>query len=146
MTATAAPATLTGDTTTRTRRSHPMLRAGALAGATAALATTAVAAGALAADVPLEIGGEQIPLLGFAQLTLMATVIGVVLANAFARWTSAPRRAFTLSTVALTLLSFVPDVVADATTATKLVLVATHVVAAAVVIPVIARRLPERSH
>jgi hypothetical protein len=38
-------------------------------------------------------------------------------------------------------LSFVPDVIVDATTATKLVLITTHLVAAAIVVPAIARRL-----
>jgi hypothetical protein len=146
MTATTAPATCTTDITIRTRHSYPLLRTGGLAGAAAALATTVAAAVALAADVPLEIDGEQIPLLGFAQLTLAATVIGVVIAKAVARWSASPRRNFVMTTVALTALSFVPDVVADATTASKSVLIATHVIAAAIVIPALARRLPECSH
>jgi hypothetical protein len=39
-------------------------------------------------------------------------------------------------------LSFVPDVLADAGVATKILLMLTHVVAAAIVIPAVARRLP----
>jgi hypothetical protein len=38
-------------------------------------------------------------------------------------------------------LSFVPDVLADATVATTVFLMVTHVVAAAIVIPAVARRL-----
>jgi hypothetical protein len=40
-----------------------------------------------------------------------------------------------LTTVALTALSLVPDVTADATTATKATLVAAHLLAAAILIP-----------
>jgi hypothetical protein len=45
-------------------------------------------------------------------------------------------------TVALTALSIVPDVIVDADVATRLVLGLTHLIAAAVVVPMIARRLP----
>jgi hypothetical protein len=38
-------------------------------------------------------------------------------------------------------LSLVPDVIADAATGTKALLMVTHLVAAAIVIPVVARRL-----
>jgi hypothetical protein len=47
--------------------------------------------------------------------------------------------------VALTGLSFVRDLALAATSATKVVLMATHVVAAALVVPALAGRLPERS-
>ena len=52
-----------------------------------------------------------------------------------------PRSTFIRTTVALTVLSFVPDVIADATPATKALLMLTHLVAAAIVIPAVARRL-----
>jgi Family of unknown function (DUF6069) len=42
----------------------------------------------------------------------------------------------------LTALSLVPDVAADAAAATKMLLMLAHLVAAAIVIPAIARRLP----
>jgi hypothetical protein len=41
----------------------------------------------------------------------------------------------------LTALSLVPDVLADASAATKMLLMLAHVAAAAIVIPAIARRL-----
>jgi Family of unknown function (DUF6069) len=56
-----------------------------------------------------------------------------------------PQRTFTTTTVALTGVSFVPDLVIAASPATKLVLVATHVVAAAIVIPALAGRLAEQA-
>ena len=99
----------------------------------------AVAGGA--ADVPLAIDSEQIPLLGFAQLTMMGAVIGTVLAVSFNKWARRPHRTFVVTTVALTVLSLVPDVMADATTGSKLVLMLTHLVAATIVVPTLAKRL-----
>jgi len=46
-----------------------------------------------------------------------------------------------ITTVVLTALSVVPDLTADATTATKLTLISAHLVAAAVIIPALAARL-----
>jgi hypothetical protein len=142
MTATAVPVPTTTDEATETR-SPSLWRAGLRSGLVAGAATSVVAAVALAAGVPLEIAGEQIPVLGFAQLTLMSTVLGVLLAAALRRWARQPERTFVVAALALTGLSFVPDVTADATTATKLVLIATHVVAASIVIPALARRLAD---
>jgi hypothetical protein len=134
--------TNTTESPARTARARALWVAGLVSGAVAAVATTVVAAVALAADVPLEIDGEQIPLFGFAQLTMMGAVIGTVLAVAFAKWARRPHRTFVVTTVVLTALSLVPDVIADATTGSKLVLMLTHVVAAAIVVPTLAKRLP----
>jgi hypothetical protein len=60
-----------------------------------------------------------------------------------ARRSAHARDLFVKTTLALTALSFVPDVLADAQTATKLTLILTHVVAAAIVIPAIASRLAD---
>ena len=115
------------------------LRAGLVAGA----ATSGVAAAASAADVPLEIAGEAIPLAGFFQLTLMCVAVGVLIARVIARRARHAERTWTRTAVALTALSLVPDVTADATIATKVVLIATHLVAAAIVVPAIAARLAD---
>jgi hypothetical protein len=120
-------------------------RAGARTGLLAAAATTALAGGASAAGVSLEVGGEAIPLAGFAQMTLLCVAVGVVLAAAVRRWAAAPRRTFTVATVALTAASLGPDLAVSASTATRAVLMATHLVAAAIVIPALASRLPECS-
>jgi hypothetical protein len=117
-------------------------RVGLVAGIAAAAATTAIAAVAQAADVPLEMGGEAIPLAGFAQLTLLGAALGVLLAWVVRRRSARPRQRFVVATVALTALSCVPDVLADASAASKAVLIVTHLVAAAIVIPSIAARLP----
>jgi hypothetical protein len=118
-------------------------RTGALAGVAAAVATTGVVVAADAIGVPIKIGGEAIPMAGFAQLTLFFTAIGVVMASVMARRATHARHTFVSTTLVLTALSFVPDVLADAQTATKLTLILTHVVAAAIVIPALAFRLAD---
>jgi hypothetical protein len=74
-------------------------------------------------------------------MTLLGAALGVLLAKALVRWTAQPARNFVAATVALTAASIVPDLTVDASTASRLVLIATHVVAAAIVIPALARRL-----
>jgi hypothetical protein len=133
---------MTASTETTAKR-LPLLKAGAVAGTIAAAATTSIAAVASAADVSLAIDGEEIPVVGFAQMTLVWTFVGVGIAALLRRFTPAPRSEWVKVTVALVALSFVPDITADTDTATKLVLMLTHVIAAAIVIPAIARRLPE---
>lgn len=107
----------------------------------AGAATSAVAAVAHAAGVSLEVGGEEIPLLGFANLTVILSVVGLGIATGIRRWSAAPRRTWVITASALTALSLVPDVLADASVATKVTLMTTHVVAAAIVVPALARRL-----
>ena len=133
-------ATTANEAPARTSR-RALWTAGLVSGAVASAATTVMAAVASAADVALTIDGEEIPLFGFAQLTIFGAVIGTVLAWAFSKWASRPRRTFVVTTVVLTALSLVPDVIVDASLATKLVLMATHVVAAAIVVPSVAKRL-----
>ena len=74
-------------------------------------------------------------------LTAIFSLVGLVLAVVLARFARRPRTAFVRTTVVLTVLSLVPDVIAAATPATKMLLMLTHLVAAAIVIPAIARRL-----
>ncbi len=130
--------TATADTDRSDRR--PVWRAALVSGAAAAAAVTAVAAIARGADVDLAVGGEPIPLLGFAQLTLVGATVGILIAVACRRWSRRPRVAFVRVTAGLTALSIVPDVVADATAASRVVLGLTHVIAAAVIVPAIAPR------
>lgn len=121
-------------------RSPRLWTAGLASGVVAAAATTVIAVAAHAAGVPLTISGEAIPTLGFAQLTLVGAVLGILLAR-LARRFAHPRTVFVRATAALTALSVVPDVLADASAPSRLVLAATHVVAAAVIVPALARRL-----
>lgn len=118
---------------------RPIWRAGGASGVVAAASTSALAA----ATGPLEVAGEQIPVYAFAQLTLIAVLIGTFLATRLARRARSPRRTFVVTTLALTAASLVPDVLADASTGTRLALMATHLVAAAIVIPALAARLSD---
>lgn len=141
-------ATLTTVPTTRqaeqATKSQPVWKQGLVAGLAASVATTAVVVVARAVDVPVDAAGESIPILGFAQMTLLCTAIGILLARVIGRRAARPRALFVKVTVALTALSFVPDITLDAGTATKVTLILTHLVAAAIVIPALAGRLPER--
>jgi len=146
MTTTTIPTTSISTITTepatrRTDRRRSLWLTGAASGVAAAAATTLIVVAARAADISVSVQGQQIPLFGFAQLTLVGAVIGVVLAKALARWARRPRHTFVATTVALTALSLVPDAIVDATAASKVVLMLTHVVAATIIVPRVAIRL-----
>ncbi|HWM06355.1 MAG TPA: DUF6069 family protein [Actinophytocola sp.] len=129
--------TVPGVTTT----TGSLIGAGVVATALASVATSFVAAAGHAAGISLDIGGAPIPVQGFAVLTTFFSLVGLVLAVVLSRVARRPRSTFIRSTVVLTVLSLVPDVLADATPATQALLMLTHVVAAAIVIPAVARRL-----
>jgi hypothetical protein len=119
-----------------------LTRSGFAAAALASGATSAVAAAGHAAGISLDVGGASIAVLGFAVLTAMFSLVGLVLAAVLSRTARRPRSTFVRTTVVLTVLSLVPDAMADAASVTKVLLTLTHVVAAAIVIPAVARRLP----
>jgi hypothetical protein len=123
--------------------SRRLLVPGLVAGAVASAATTATVLVAHALGEDVAIAGEQIPVAGFAQFVMVGALLGVVLAKVLARKATHPRSAFVRTTIGLTALSIVPDLVVDATTGAKLVLALTHVIAAATIIPVLAARMPE---
>jgi hypothetical protein len=133
MTATSTPAPTTG--------TLPLVGTGLAATALASGATSLVAAAGHAAGISLNVSGAPIPIAGFAMLTAVFSGVGLVLAVVLARVARRPRAVFVRTTVVLTVLSLVPDIIAEATTATKLLLMLTHLVAAAIVIPAVARRL-----
>jgi hypothetical protein len=118
-----------------------LLLAGSVATVTAAVATALVAASGEAVGISTAVSGTSIPVSGFAVLTVIFAALGLGIAAALRRFARRPRTAWLRTTVALTVLSFVPDVLADATVSTKILLMLTHVVAAAIVIPAVARRL-----
>ncbi|NYI78985.1 DUF6069 family protein [Nocardioides panzhihuensis] len=107
----------------------------------ASAVVTALAAVSSAAGVSFETDGSPIPILGFAQLTAVFSLIGVAMAAVMARVARRPRRTFVVTTVVLTVVSLVPDVTFGFDAASAIVLMLLHVVAAAIVIPVLARRL-----
>ena len=143
MTATATVSTTSARSVANPSSNRQVRRSGAVSGVVASAATVGVAGAAQAIGVPIEIAGQSIPLLGFAQLTLVAALIGVVTASIMARRAVHARHAFVSTALALTALSFLPGILANATTATKLTLVVTHVVAAAIIIPALASRLAD---
>jgi hypothetical protein len=120
------------------RLTSTLLRSTVSVGVLAAAVTTAGAVALRAAGVPLAVHGK-IPLAGFPQVTFIAAVIGGVLLALLNRRSSAPRRRFVQMTIGLTAISCVlPAAFAD-TTASKFALVALHLVAPAIIVPVLAR-------
>jgi hypothetical protein len=113
-----------------------LVRSGAVAGSTAAIGTTVVAAVARAGGVSLEIDGTAIPIPAFAWWTVVGAAIGIVVA----RLLRDRRRFVVLATVA-TGLSLLPAIAAPDDTATSVVLVTAHLLAAAIIIPALGRRL-----
>jgi len=144
MTTTTDPATVTTtDLASQDRTAPgPVWKAGLLGGLVAASGTVAVVAVAHAAGTPVETApGTPIPLLGFAQVTLFFVAIGTLLARTMARRADHPRTTFVRTTVVLTALSLVPDALLSTDATDRLVLVLTHLVAAAIVIPALSSRL-----
>ncbi|VXC27485.1 DUF6069 family protein [Aeromicrobium sp. 9AM] len=112
--------------------------------ALAAMAATALgAAAARAAGVDFAVSGsdETIPVSGVAVVTGFFSLIGIVIALVLQRWSARPAERFVWSTVSLTAVSLVPPVLAAANTTTAVALIALHLVAAAVMIPALARRM-----
>jgi len=134
--------TITSADRARVRGSAPLLRTGLPAVALAGVATTTVAAAGRAAGISLDMAGEPIPVLGFGVLTVVFGLVGVALALALSRWSRQPRRTFVVTTLVLTLLSLVPDALADVAGSTRALLMTTHLVAASIIVPALARRLP----
>jgi len=117
-----------------------LVRCGAIAGLAAATAATAVAAASSAADVPLTVDRTAIPPGAFAWWTVIAAVLGTVLARVVRA-----RRRFVLVASVLTALSLVPALAAPDDLATRVVLVGCHLLAAAILIPALARPFPARA-
>jgi hypothetical protein len=123
------------------RRARRYLRTGLTTGLAAGVANVALVAVARAADVAVDVEGEAIPVLGFLQLTVIGALVGALLAIGAAKWAHRPRRTFVWITATLTVLSLVPDVLAETDTASKLVLMGSLVLAAAIIVPALAARL-----
>ncbi len=124
-----------------TSSTRTLTATGVTAAAVASAATMTVAAVGHAAGISLDMGGAPIPVSGFGVLTAVFSLVGVALAVVLSRKARHPQRAFIRTTVVLTVLSLVPDAIADAAPATKALLMFAHLVAAAIVIPAVARRL-----
>ena len=123
---------------TSSRLTSTLPRATATVGVLAAAATTGVAAILRAAGVPLSVNG-QIPLAAFAQFTFIGAVIGGVLLGLLIRRSTAPLQRFVQIAIGLTALSCVAPLTFADTVASKFALVGMHLVAAAIIVPVLAR-------
>jgi hypothetical protein len=138
-----ATATVPTTTTQTTTGRFQVLKAGSAAGAVAAVVTTLIATGTHAAGVSFaDRTGESIPVFAFAQLTLIGALLGVALAAGVRRRASQPRRTFTRVAWSLAVASCVAPTLIGLGAASVAVLVVEHLVAAAIVIPRIAARLP----
>ncbi|SDD55250.1 DUF6069 family protein [Auraticoccus monumenti] len=124
------------------RGAWSVVRTGLLGVLAAAAATMTVAALGRAGGISTDVGGVPIPVYWFGVLTVLFGLVGVVLAVALRRWARRPRRTFLVVTLALTALSLVPDLLADTGASTRALLMTTHLAAAALVVPTLARRLP----
>jgi amino acid transporter len=137
-----ATQTTTHVTTTPTVERRPVWKHGVAAAFAAAVTTTVLAALASAAGVSFaDRTGASIPIAGFAQLTLVFSLIGVGLAAVLARRARHPRSTFVRTAVALTVLSFVPDLTFGFDAASAATLITLHTIAAASVVPTLAGRL-----
>lgn len=137
-------------TTPRRTGSRGMWAVGTVAGVVSSLVVIALVAIAEGAGVPMAVAEnsskqpEQIPLLGYGMVILGSTLVGLLLATAFARWAGRPRRAFVIAALVLTAVSFAFPATTTATTATKVMLETTHVIPAALIIAAIAAHLPSQ--
>ena len=130
-----------------TRRFLGLVVTGLLATVVAMVATALAAALARAAGVDFEVpdGGETIPVSGVAVVTGFFSVVGTVLAAALLRLSTQPARRFVQTAGALTAISLVPPLLCGADATTTSALLVLHLVAAAVMIPALARSLDDRT-
>jgi uncharacterized protein DUF6069 len=121
---------------------QPVWKHGIGAAVLAAVATTSLAALASAGGVSFaDRTGASIPLPAFTQLTLIFSLIGVGIAAVLARKARRPRATFVRTAIALTALSYLPDLSFGFSAGSAATLIALHTVAAAIVVPTLAGRL-----
>lgn len=139
-----------GPAPSRTRPTHRLrglAGTGVVATLAAMIATTLAAALAQAAGVDFEVAdsGETIPLAGFAVVTGFFSVVGIVIAAAFLRWSARPADRFRWTALSLTAISLVPPVLFGGDVATTGALLGLHLVPAAIMIPALTRSLRPRT-
>ena len=87
-----------------------------------------------------------IPATGLAWAVAELGLIGIVIAVCLTRWAKRPRSTWKRTAWTLTALSLVPSLIAVTDSyATNIMLVISHLVAAAVIVPAVAARLAERN-
>ena len=139
---TAVPTRVTVNTPTPAAARKPVWKHGVTAAVVAAVTTTVLASVASAAGVSFaDSSGESIPIAAFAQLTLAFSLVGVGIAAVMARKARRPRSTFVRTALALTALSFVPDLTFGFGATSAATLISLHSIAAAIVVPTLAVRL-----
>jgi len=128
-------------TTSTTRPTTSLRRTTVVAGVAGAAVVTVAAATLHAAGVSFAVDGEMIPLAGFAQMTALGAIIGGLLLAVLNRRSSEPRHRFLQVTGVLTVLSCVPSLALPDGVASRVALVALHLLAAAIIVPVLARHV-----
>ena len=127
-------------------RLAPVWPRGLVATAIAAVTTTVMAVTAKAVGIDFGSSVGEVPLSAFPLLTIYCSVVGIIIAEAMIRIATMPRSTFQITTIVLTGLSLIPDVlpVFEFDLAFVGFLCLTHLVAAAIVVPMIAVRMEER--
>ena len=125
---------------------RPVWKHGVASAAVASVATTVLAVIASTAGISFaDSTGASIPIAAFAQLTLVFSLVGVGIAAIMARKARRPRATFVRTAAALTVLSFVPDLTFGFDAGSAATLITLHTVAAAIVVPTLAKRLARTS-
>jgi hypothetical protein len=128
----------------------PVLVAGAIAAAAGAIVLYAYGTLARALDVPMRAGeigashAQAVTPASFAVGVVFCTAAGTILAMVFARRAANPARAFLRTSLILVAVSLVFPLAASHTAAsTRLTLALGHLIAAAIIIPIITGRLTQ---
>ncbi len=145
---TTAPSAAAGSRSAKFVAARPVWLVTILAVLAGAVVTELFALVTRAAGVPMEAAspGEEkaaaIPVGGFAGGVVFWAIAGIVLAIALARWAKRPARTWVITTTVLTVLSLAgPAMATHTAVSTQIVLALSHLVAAAVIVPLIAHRL-----
>lgn len=129
---------------------RPVWLVSVAAGAVAAVATEVYGLIARGLGTPMRAGNvgaataEPITVGMFAMGVAVSMSVGTLLAVLIARRAARPARTYPRTTIALTALSMISPILAgDTAISTKLMLCGAHLVAAAVVVPTVTRRLAD---
>ena len=125
---------------------EPVWPRGLKATAITAVVTTVMAVIAKTAGVDFGSSAGDVPILAFPMLTVWCSLIGVIIAELMIRRVDMPRSTFQITAIVLTGLSLIPVVMPffELDLAFVGVLCLTHVVAAAIIVPMIAACMEER--
>jgi hypothetical protein len=122
---------------------RPVWQVGVAATVLAAVTVEAFGALARGLDVPLKVDGEAIPGGGFLTVTLMWGLIGTIGAVVLARKSRHAARIYAGAAIVVFAGLSVMPFVYEATAATRVTLELSHLLVAAIIVPVVTRRLAQ---